>query len=407
MRNPDPPHVVEIAFNASEGNFMSPKNKGQHAKFFSKRLVFGCLGIFGVFLLAMALFINFDTQAAANLTDQVLRPLIGDERIIALEKIFFNTSDALNQIKYTYTSAKPKSPFLAETSTLISPADSLTSASHLNLMPVATTASAPLAEEGQWHNIPLTLFPNQIVLADTFTRPDPSRSYAFVTLVQMDMSKLLLWSVAGTAEPGGKVGKPGPGVIPASIQHSGNLVAAFDGGFQYRDGQYGMIVGKTTYLPLKNDLATLVAHNDGRIEIIKYEGQDLGNDVAFVRQNCPMLIEDGVIGTENAANRKLWGRTTTLDIYTWRSAIGVTASGNLIFAAGNAVVPSTLARALKDAGAINAMQLDINPNWVRFNIFNDFSDGKYSSMPVMDGIKDGSSSYLHGYQKDFFYITKR
>lgn len=390
-----------IRLYRSNGVYQPIKRK----KFTWKKLLLLAGGGILAIIIGLVLFIKLDTQAAANFTDQILRPLIGDNQVIALEKIFFNTSDKLNQLKYSV--AKPKSPFLAAGSTPISTSDTDLRGSSLNLAAIQTIISPQLDSEGQWHKIPLSAFPNQTILMDAFLRPDPARPYAFTTVVQMDMSKLRLWSVAGTAEPGGKVGKPGPGIIPKTIQDQGALVAAFDGGFQYRDGQYGMIVGKTTYLPLKNDLATLVGHDDGRLEIIKYEGQDLGSDVAFVRQNCPMLVENGVIGTQDDANRKLWGRTTTADIYTWRSGIGITANGNLIFAAGNALVPSTLAAALKAAGAVNAMQLDINPNWVRFNIFNDFSNGTYVSTPVMTGIKDGTKSYLHGYNKDFFYITKK
>ncbi len=378
-----------------------------YRKFPWKRLIYGFTSILMLILIGAVLFIKLDTAAAANFTDDTLRPIIGDTAVIYLEKIFFNASDEVNKMKYAVT--KPTSPFLSESSKTISVLDKLTNSSNLNLSPVqtSTTASASLSGEGQWHNIPLTLFPNQIVLADTFIRPDSARPYAFATLVQMDMSKLQLWSVAGTKEPGGKVNKPGPGVVPWQTQNKGILVAAFDGGFQYRDGQYGMVVGNTTYLPLQNDLATLVGHTDGRLEIVKYEGQDLGNDVAFVRQNCPMLIENGVIGTQDDKNHKLWGRTLTTDIYTWRSGIGITANGNLVFAAGNALVPSTLAAALKAAGAVNAMQLDINPNWVRFNIFDNYNNGAYSSVLVMQGIQDGSYSYLHGYKKDFFYVTKK
>ena len=356
-----------------------------------------------IIVVGAVLFIELNTSAAATFTDDVLRPLLGDARVIALEKIFFNTSDKFNQLKYKVST--PANPFLRIGSASITAASA--SASGMNLAVVKTTALSPIAGEGEWSEIPLDVFPGSVAVADTFMRPDPSRSYAFVTLVQMDMSKMRLWSVAGTVEPGGKVGKPGPGVIPADVQRSGSLVAAFDGGFQYKDGQYGMIVGATTYLPLKNDLATLVGHANGKIEIVKYQGQSLGNDVAFVRQNCPMLVENGVVESKNDVSRALWGRTITTDIYTWRSGIGVTANGNLIFAVGNSLVPSTLAEALKAAGAVNAMQLDINPNWVRFNIFNHFSSGAYSSTPVMQGIRDGSQSYLHGYNKDFFYLTSK
>jgi hypothetical protein len=378
------------------------------ASSFKKRLLkialFGASGIV-LIIIGLFLFIKLDTQQAADFTDLTLRPLIGDSRVIALEKIFFNVSDDINQIKYTVV--PPHNPFLGNEDELISASSSSSTASHLDLGTVLTTASTPLNNEGRWYNTPLSLFPNQIVAADTFIRPDPSRPYAFVTLVQMDMSKLQLWSVAGFKEPGGKIGKPGPGVIPQDIQSQGLLVAAFNGGFQYRDGQYGMIVDGTTYVPLKKDLATLVGHTDGRIEIVKYEGQNLGNDIAFVRQNCPMLIENGVIGPQDEGNKKLWGRTNTTEIYTWRSGLGITAKGNLVYAVGNSLIPSTLAAALKAAGAVNAIQLDINPVWVRFIFFNNYTKGHYSTSQIMEGVTNGSYADLHGYNKDFFYVTKK
>ncbi len=199
---------------------------------------------------------------------------------------------------------------------------------------------------------------------------------------------------------------PGPGVVPAPIISSGALVAAFDGGFQYRDGAYGMIVGNTTYLPLKNDLATLVGYTDGRLALIDYQGQDLGPGVAFVRQNCPMLVANGQIASNDPANKKLWGRTLTSGIYTWRSGLGINREGNLIFAVGNNLTPETLAAALKAGGAVNAMQLDINPSWVRFNIFDTLGNGQYKSSTLIKELRDGSSYYLHGYSKDFFYLYK-
>jgi len=386
---------------------VSEKNgrRAGHEKSPRKQWLFLGTGIVVLALTSIVLFIKFDTAAAANLTDQFLRPMIGDNQVISLEGIFFNISDAINQIEYRFI--KPTNSFISSDSVAIVATGTAAQSSTLDLAPLSVVSGSASTSEGVWRNIPLSLFPGSIVLADTFVHPDPTRPYALVTLVQMDMSQLRLWSVAGTQEPGGKVGKPGPGVVPQNIQTQGTLVAAFDGGFQYRDGQYGMVVGSTTYLPLKNDLATLVGYSNGSLAIVKYEGQSLGNNISFIRQNCPMLIENGIIETQNEANRKLWGRTITSSIYTWRSGIGVTAKGNLIFAIGNSLVPSTLAAALASAGAVNAMQLDINLYWVRFNIFNDYSNGAYAHSTVMSGVFDGAYNYLHGYQKDFFYVTKK
>lgn len=244
-------------------------------------------------------------------------------------------------------------------------------------------------------------------MAYTFVRPDPTRPFTYVTLVQMDMTKMLLMAVAGTKQPGGVIGNPGPGVIPSDIVSSGNLIAAFDGGFQYRDGEYGMVVGDKTYVPLKQGVGTLVGYKNGTLKIVNYQGQDLGKDVSFIRQNCPILVENGQVFALNENNKKLWGRTFNADIFTWRSGIGITKNGNLIYAVGNNLGPESLAEALKMAGAENAIQLDINPFWVRFNIFDTNGDGTYKISTLTKDLKDGSKAYLEGYSKDFFYLYKK
>jgi len=244
-------------------------------------------------------------------------------------------------------------------------------------------------------------------MAYSFVRPDSDRPYAYVTLVQMDMTKMNLGVVAGISQPGGPAGNPGPGKIPQNVVSSGKLVAAFDGGFQFRDGGYGMVVGGKTYLPLKTDVGTLVGYNDGSLKIVNYSGQNFGNNVAFIRQNCPILIQDGQVFAQNELNKKLWGRTFNADIFTWRSGIGLTPQGNLIYAVGNNLSPTSLAAALKMAGATSAIQLDINPFWVRFNIFEPIGQGKYTTSTLTKDLKDGSKAYLTGYSKDFFYVYSK
>ncbi len=120
-----------------------------------------------------------------------------------------------------------------------------------------------------------------------------------------------------------------------------------------------------------------------------------------------MLIEDGSITVENPDSQQVWGRVVGDGTYTWRSGIGITKNGELLFAAGNNLSPQTLAQALSVAGAVNAIQLDINPHWVRFNIFNSTGSGQYDSAPLNKDMQDGSKEYLNGYQKDFFYVYKK
>ncbi len=358
--------------------------------------------LLGFITLAIAgfIFIKLDTTDAAEITDKYLRPIFGDRQVIFVEKIFFNASDKAAKVVYDFK--KPLAPQFLNSNAAANIPTSL----DLKPLPSNPTFTA-LPDEGIWRNVSLTIFPDKEVMAYTFVRPDSTRSFAIVSLVKIDSAALTMGSVAGIYEPGGKVGKHGTGQVPKSIVQSGNLVAAFDGGFQYRDGAYGMIVDKTTYLPLKNDLGTVVGYNDGSVKIFDYTGQDLGNNTTFVRQNGPMLIENGNITVENPDSQKVWGRVVGADTFTWRSGIGETQNGELIFAAGNNLSPQTLAQALSVAGAVNAIQLDINPHWVRFNIFNSIGSGQYDSAPLNKDMSDGSKEYLKGYQKDFFYVYKK
>jgi hypothetical protein len=347
----------------------------------------------------LILFIKYNTPAAAVMTDSYLRPILGPNLVIGMEKTYYNLSDKLDQITYKLQPAQVFN-FLDQGNPVN------LAGNKLDLTPINLNYFSPQPGEGVWKNRPLTIFPNQEVMAYTFVRPDNTRPFAYVTLVKIDTHAVRLATVAGTQQPGGPVGMHGPGKVPTNIVDSGNLIAAFDGGFQYRDGQYGMIVGGTTYLPLKNDLGTLVGYKDGTVKIVNYTGQLLGNNVEFVRQNCPILIDNGNITTSDPKNRKLWGRTMTTDIYTWRSGVGIDKNGNLIYAVGNNLTPETLAVALKSAGAENAIQLDINPYWVRFNIFDSTRRSNYSISTLTKSLTDGSKQYLNGYAKDFFYLYK-
>lgn len=347
-----------------------------------------------LFLLGGILFVKFDTPAAAQFTDNYLRPVFGNKIVGFLEKTYYNTSDKIQRL--TDKTGSGNTPRFLD--------QGLTS----TLSPIPSTGSLPRVNgEGVWRNRPLALFPNKEVMAYTFIRPDPARPFTYVTLVQIDMKDMKMGAVAGKAQPGGPIGNFGPGVIPQDIIKSKNLVAAFDGGFQYRDGKYGMIVGNITYLPLENDIGTLVGYDDGTLKIINYTGQNLGKNIAFIRQNCPILIENGEVFALNEKNKKLWGRTFNSDIYTWRSGVGLTKEGNLIYAVGNNLAPLTLAYALKMAGAKNAIQLDINPFWVRFNIFEPNGSGGYKTTTLTKDLKDSSKEYLQGYSKDFFYVYKK
>ncbi len=334
----------------------------------------------------------------ANGADYVLRPLIGEKNTIKLESIVFQLSDKAHQLhSQKISSAKS---LLKNTSS-----SSPRLRTDLDLSPVANPTKLPSFEgEGIWEPILFDQFPNEEVMAQTVIHVDNDRSFAYVALVKIDTRKIKIGAVAGTRQPGGPIGNPGEGKVPDDIKQSGKLLAAFDGGFQYRDGAYGMIVDQKTYVPLRPNLATLFIDENGKPSMSTYHGEPLSPQTATVRQNGVLLVENGQITPFTEPGADNWGRTVTNSIYTWRSAVGITRDGSLLFAVGPSLRPDTLALALKTAGAVTAMQLDVNPYWVRFAIFHPAENNTYQSTPLLNDLQNGGYSYLHGYQKDFFYL---
>lgn len=359
--------------------------------------------IFITLICAFYFFITTQQEISAVIADDILRPTVGSEKTILIESIYYYFEDYINQLKYSF-GKKPDYAIakIASPSAIVKKIEN----EEFELDNIAPLASASaLPGEGIWE--PIKIGSQESNMARTIYRPDPKRPYALATIVKLNMNKLIISSAAGLNEPGG-IENPGPGKIPPEIQKSGSLAAAFNGGFKKNDGFYGLIVGKKTYLPLATGAATLILYQDSKPKIIKYTGQKLIGNLLAARQNGPLLIDNSKIATEEKAwDMQTWGLTITNDMYTWRSGIGVTKDGHLIYACGPSLVPYTLAVALKSAGAVNAMQLDINPVWVRFVLFEFLGNEKYQYQPLVADMINGGEQYLNGFQRDFFYVYKK
>ncbi|MGH7204009.1 MAG: phosphodiester glycosidase family protein, partial [Candidatus Levyibacteriota bacterium] len=372
----EPPKATSEKIKEALDEFF-PKKK------FSKplSLFFGTAFVLLFLVSGFFLFIKTHEDFAANFADDTLRPLIGEQGTIQIEAFFFAIQDNVNQVKYkTFHQTAQNTVAYAQSKTISASIEAAVAPKFPleHIKPLIGDNSIP--GEGDW--TPVIVASNSPLIAKTTYRPDINRPYAVATLAKLNMSLSKLDIVAGLQQPGGRY-MPGPGKIPEDIRTSNNLLAAFNGGFQQKDGYYGMIVGNTTYLPLEQNMATLVMYQNEVPKIVRYTGQNLGNNIIAIRQNGPMLIENGqIVTSSNVWNMQTWGLTTTNSMYTWRSGVGVDKDGNLIYVSGPSLVPETLATALQAAGAVNAMQLDINPIWVRFSIFNLLGNGQYDSLTL-------------------------
>jgi len=243
-------------------------------------------------------------------------------------------------------------------------------------------------------------------------RPDEERPYSKVLLVAMDMRQLDVAMEAGVEDPEPLTGPPGAGRIPREPAVFRRVAAAFNGAFKTDHGHYGMMVHKRVLLPPVPNSATVVVLDDGRVGFgtwgaDKRVGGLVGipdDTIDSFRQNLDPLIDQGRI---NPAGRNLWGFTLPgKGAQTERTGLCVTTSGHLIYAWGDDLSGTTLAKALSMAGCNYAMHLDMNPYHTGF-IFasiDDFAAHKYKSALLTSAMSIQPDRYIQYSPKDFFYV---
>ncbi len=348
-------------------------------------------------------------QLGAQFAD-IMRSVLGPTVTAQVESWFLGVSDTAHHVQYQLSGQQVTAPWTVppRTRKIIPTNTTLTT---MPLVPIKPFITPSLSGEGAWatDGLPASTSGLPPLVARTFIRPDPNRPYGIVTLLQFDTRFLALHMVAGTNQPGGPRGVYGPGRIAAGDLKNNLLFAAFNGGFKYADGKYGMYVSGTTYVPPQNGAATIAITKEGQI-LLGAWGKDprltSGNsDLAAWRQNAALLIDNGVINplTNDGAS---WGGTILNRAYTWRSGIGITASGSLIYAAGNSLSALTLGETMKAAGAVMAMQTDINPNWVRAFLYQRNASGPLQITKLNPSMQGSGTEYLYGIDRDFFYFTR-
>jgi hypothetical protein len=92
-------------------------------------------------------------------------------------------------------------------------------------------------------------------------------------------------------------------------------------------------------------------------------------------------------------------------VLVWRSGVGVDPHGNLIYAAANYQSARGLADVLIRAGAVRAVELDINSYWVSFNTFA--KPGGRDPLKLLPDIGRPATRYLSPDDRDFFAVYAR
>lgn len=262
-----------------------------------------------------------------------------------------------------------------------------------DISPLLTPA---LAGEGHWSPLGRLVAGQPAVFATMLRAPSGA---ARVALAWMDTSLLRVVPYAGTAQPAGTWSAQGMVPVDARPQ----LVAAFNGGFQFNVAGGGWYADGRIGIPLRPGAASLVAYRDGSARVLEWgRDGDFIPDVVAVRQNLTLLV-DGGAPARTVSSPGLWGETLGHVVRTWRSALGDDDHGHLIYAAGPNLDVADLAAVLVAAGAQRAMELDINPEWVLFTTFTGDA-GSIIPTKLLPGMYFGADHFLFSDWRDFVAV---
>jgi predicted DNA-binding transcriptional regulator AlpA len=261
--------------------------------------------------------------------------------------------------------------------------------------------SRPLPGEGVWARTSQPVAGGPPVLVTTFrTEIDYPRIVAYVAW--FDHTRTALAFYPGRYEP---PNAPVRGPMSVPYDQRWRLLATFNAGFTYIDGQNGSVIDGQTYEPLKDGLATLIGYRDGRVQIKTWTGgPNAGPDVAFARQSLPPIIRNGKLNPL-LNDSSQWGATLGNAVRVWRTGVGIDRRGNLIYAAADDQTVITLARLLQHAGAVQAMQFDINPEWPSLITYR--HEHGLAPTKIVPNVMQPATRYLVPDDRDFFAVYRR
>jgi hypothetical protein len=275
---------------------------------------------------------------------------------------------------------------------------------------MTSPAGQRLRGEGVWH--PAGRLVGGIpAVYETWVRPDALHTSLVIGVAWMDTKLLRATLYSGSTIPGGGPYRHTAPIPPGAAK---SLVAAFNAGFLMNNANGGYYTDGRTIMPLRTGAASFVIYRNGSVNIGDW-GRDaaLTPDVVSVRQNLDLLVDHGrpVPGLD-ANDTTKWGFTLGNAVYVWRSGVGITADGALVYAGGPGLNITTLADILARAGAVRAMELDINTDWVNLATYAPRGAAApatpASGADLLPGMFGGPDRYFQSWwARDFFTMSAR
>jgi len=269
--------------------------------------------------------------------------------------------------------------------------------------PIPPQAQPSLPGEGSWQS--LVSLKGEPAIRAAFLRPDTQHTSYLVGVVWVNQKLVKMVLHPGYRVPGGS-GWSQPSQVPGAQRNS--LLATFNSGFTMNDANGGYWQDGQSAVPLRSGAASMVLYKDGHLDVAGWNGSTPGPDVAAVRQNLGLLVDNGTITPDvNSPTTTTWGATVGNATYVWRSAVGIRKDGSLVFVVGASMSVRTLANIVHDAGAVRAMELDINQSWTNFITYTHPSNGVAVPQMLTKDEHPNPYRYLQPSSRDFVAVLAR
>ena len=265
-----------------------------------------------------------------------------------------------------------------------------------NIPPLYTNTKLP--GEGIWRakDMPSTGDGWPAIYATCY-RPSVTFPNATVHMLTFDMKQISMRLYIGSGEPGAN-----EALSKVESEQRHYLLAVTNALWKAKhSGGGGSVFRGKVITKLVPGLASVVVFKDGRVDVVEWDDSIPMSEVLDVRQLKHLIVKDGrvvdtvvkngkktdaeigmgmLLNEEQPTTRGWYGdsqmNSTSGDYWfiATRSAFGIRADGNLVFAVGHHIGTKDLAKALVLAGCVRAIHGDANPDNVLGNLY--YTDAK-------------------------------
>lgn len=325
--------------------------------------------------------------------------------------VAFNDEELNKDIDENFTSPKkPESSVDAGNTVYLKDISPLYKSPKINGEGIWATTGAPVAGDGR----PLVY--------KTLFRPSVEFPNTIVYLAVFDMNRLKPRLFIGRTEPGIH------NISHTESQESFPKIVAITNAMwmqRHARGAGAIFRGAVVY-PMVPGMATLVVYQDDSVDVLEWSDEIPLSTVKDARQLSHLILKNGKVVDKVVTNGKITDSeiglggslvdhdgASTMDREYWylanRTAFGIRADGNLVFAMGHHVSTKDLARALALAECKRAIHGDANIHNVVCNFYFRDEENKIIKYDKLspEQLDYTLKRYDKGYTKDFFAFYEK